>query len=179
MSGRRTGLPNLIDPLRLCELGAELVGEYPLAQMPRLASLLVKANEGVSVRLAFSIDLAGTHVLSGQLDTEVELVCQRCLEVFVYPLASTFKLVFVTNERRAAEIADDLEPFHVTAEPVSLQSLVEDELLLSVPQVPRHEFAVCPAQRVVQQSENAAEQHNDDRQNPFAGLADLMKRNKE
>jgi uncharacterized protein len=76
-------------------------------------------------------------------DSAVGLACQRCLQRMVVPLGIDRRLFFVAGEDAAASLdaeSDDdvlaLEAF------LDLRSLIEDELLLALPLVPRHE--VCP-----------------------------------
>jgi len=59
---------------------------------------------------------------------------------------------------------------------VDLRELVEDELLLAMPLVPRHE--VCPAPLLAPQADVAFEEAEQDRPNPFAALAALKGKGK-
>jgi uncharacterized protein len=69
--------------------------------------------------------------------------CQRCLEGVEVPLAFDRWFLFVENERQAAELdADTEDDVLVLSRQFDLLELVEDELLLAAPIVPRH--AVCP-----------------------------------
>ena len=75
--------------------------------------------------------------------TAVSQQCQRCLEGVEVPLAFDRRFLFVENERQAAELdADSEEDVLVISRQFDLLELVEDELLLVAPIVPRHE--VCP-----------------------------------
>jgi uncharacterized protein len=75
--------------------------------------------------------------------TAVSQQCQRCLEGVEVPLAFDRWFLFVENERQAAELdADTEDDVLVLSRQFDLLELVEDELLLAAPIVPRH--AVCP-----------------------------------
>lgn len=75
--------------------------------------------------------------------TMVSQQCQRCLEDVEVPLAFDRWFLFVENERQAAELdADTEDDVLVLSRQFDLLELVEDELLLAAPIVPRHD--VCP-----------------------------------
>ena len=75
--------------------------------------------------------------------TTVPLQCQRCLDEVAEDLAVRRKFRFVDTEA-AAEQLDEHSEDDVLAlvHPLDLQALVEDELILSLPLIPRHD--VCP-----------------------------------
>ena len=105
-----------------------------------------------------------------QADTSAWLTCQRCLQPMAEPLAVDTRIRFVRGEAQA-EALDGEEDYDVLAlaRSLDLRALVEDELLLALPIVPRHE--VCPQPLAV-----AAEPDADEaapRENPFAALAAL------
>jgi uncharacterized protein len=81
------------------------------------------------------LHLTGSTAMSQQ--------CQRCLEGVEVPLAFDRWFLFVENERQAAELdAESEDDVLVISRQFDLLALVEDELLLVAPIVPRHE--VCP-----------------------------------
>jgi len=54
-------------------------------------------------------------------------------------------LAILKNERKIDELADMYDPWIIeNSDPVRLSSVVEDELILSLPLVPRHENACLP-----------------------------------
>lgn len=78
-----------------------------------------------------------------QGSTALAQQCQRCLETVDVPLAFDRWFLFVDNERQAAELdAESEDDVLVISRHFDLLELVEDELLLVAPIVPRHE--VCP-----------------------------------
>jgi uncharacterized protein len=88
----------------------------------------------------------------------------------VVPLQVDRRLFFVEGEDAAAALDTDSEDDVLTLEPaIDLRALIEDELLLALPLVPRHE--VCPEPLPLQGEEAApAAEH------PFAALAALKGR---
>lgn len=105
--------------------------------------------------------------------------CQRCLQPVTLPLQLERSLRFVADEATAARLDADLDDDVLALSPTfDLLELVEDELIMSAPLVPRHE--VCPQPPVMSVSdpgvEDAAEaQAAGGKANPFGVLAQLKK----
>ena len=78
--------------------------------------------------------------------------------------------LFVHGEDAAAQLdADSEDDVLAITRALDLRELVEDELLLALPLVPRHE--VCPEPLPLADAPQAA----DDKPNPFAALAALKR----
>ena len=82
--------------------------------------------------------------------------------------------LFVHGEDAAAQLDTDTEDDVLAiTRALDLRELIEDELLLAMPIVPRHE--VCPEPLVP--AANAAAEPVEDKPNPFAALAGLKRQN--
>ena len=138
-------LPELIDPWRAVEAGAEFRGSLPLARMARLRESLREPIGEARFRLTFTRDPEGRGVLDGEIEARLILTCQRCLEALEFPVLTTLDLVLVSGLDEAGLLPEDLDPLLVPEEPLRLADLIEDELLLALPQIPRHEPGACPA----------------------------------
>ncbi|MFT3718004.1 YceD family protein [Pseudorhodoferax sp.] len=107
-----------------------------------------------------------------QAEAEVPLTCQRCLEPVDETLAVDRWFRFVADEAQAAAEDEEAEEDVLALDPAfDLQALVEDELLMALPLVPRH--AVCPAPVPLQHADPGFEQAQADKPNPFGALAGL------
>ena len=111
-------------------------------------------------------------------EAPVWLTCQRCLQPFAVPLAVQQRLRFVHGEAQAEALdAEHDDDVLAVSKSLDLRELIEDELLLSLPIVPRHER--CPKPLVV--PADVAELPGDlpgepaERPNPFAALLALKK----
>lgn len=105
-------------------------------------------------------------------ETVVTLQCQRCLAAMTAPLAVESSFQFVAGEDAAAAL--DAESEHdvlALTRDLDLLALVEDELLLALPIVPRHEQCPQPLDVPVSPQEAVAEQEA----HPFAALAALKR----
>ena len=167
-------LPELIDPWRAVEAGAEFRGSLPLARMARLRESLREPTGEARFRLTFTRDPEGRGVLDGEIKARLILTCQRCLEALEFPVLTTLDLVLVSGLDEAGLLPEDLDPLLVPEEPLRLADLIEDELLLALPQIPRHESGACPAGggrwTAVSDEQRAGEGAN-----PFAVLGTLKR----
>ena len=131
-------LPEYIDPWRIAEGGGRLWGSLRLAGMQRLASEILDASGEVEVEVGSTVS-AAPPVIEGCACVTVSMTCQRCLEPVTVPLDAAFRLGLVESDESASELADELDPLIVRRnDTCSLAQLVEDELILALPIVPRH-----------------------------------------
>ncbi len=169
MSGER--LPVHIDPVRMADTRRLFQGEVALAEMSRLTEVLQDADGKVSVSLEFGCDEEGIRFMRGRVQTEVTLLCQRCLEPMRQPVDNEFALALVLNEPEADGLPSHYEPLLLDGKPLFLRDVIEDEVLLALPIVPRHPAEECGAR--LESGEENTEQDDGKRDNPFASLADL------
>jgi uncharacterized protein len=168
--------PRMHDPLRLdiaaaAAEGATLAGRWPLASLSRLhagadGDLEVAWTAGFEQR---AVHGAAPHAwLHLKADASVARECQRCLQPVLLPLHVDRVFRFVPTEEEAAALDADSEDDVLAASPrFDLRALVEDELLLALPLVPKHD--ACPVSWQPEPPEDAQ------RENPFAALAALKR----
>lgn len=163
-----SGLPDQIQPLRLARTGAKLSGALEPGRCRRLSEMLGGPGEGldsVQVDLAFSGGEARRAVIEGRISARLRITCQRCLQAMALDLDARPALA-VGEWREAPEGFDLLAP---SGDNLVLAELVEDELLIALPDHPRHAACVPPlSPKVAAQPEEAPE-----RPHPFAVLAGL------
>lgn len=170
--------PLHLDVAALANAAGRLQGAWPLVELPRVAGALHEdAPAAGAADVTWKADGEARVQRSGapQIWLHVEasatlaLVCQRCLGPVAATLDARRSFLFVEGEERAAELDAETED-DVLALPrwLDLRSLVEDELLLALPLVPRH--TVCP---VPLPHTNDALPVEDERPNPFAVLRTL------
>lgn len=174
MSGRQDRLPVEVDPFRMAEQGRQIQGLIEFKQLKRLEPLLDSKTGHLDVELKFGIDARGTRRLSGRIEGMVSLTCQRCLSEMNFSLANEFNLALLKHESEIAQLGEEYEPLILESTPVRLAEIIEDEVLLAIPQIPMHEFNDCPASKY---GETEKDTEQEDNQNPFAVLADLKKDN--
>ncbi|NEX21138.1 hypothetical protein G3480_12580 [Thiorhodococcus mannitoliphagus] len=168
-------LPDQLDPWRAVKSGVHLSGALPLHMLPRLsAELAVSASDVVHYELLFERDPEGRAVVRGRLKSSLRLRCQRCLGEVLVPVDVPLGLVLLPSEHGAADLPPDLDPWVVGDDLVCPRDLVEDELLLAIPVVPRHAPGDCqaPPARAEDQIRDGGDS-DENRPNPFAALAEL------
>lgn len=187
---RRGPSPRSLDVAAFCREGASIDGQWALAELPRLAASLAAGDGGpadtaVRWRAVGSLQSvagrAGVCTVDLEVHAVVPLECQRCLHPMRLPLDVQQRLRFVASEEDAARLDEELEDDVLALTPrADLRELVEDELLLALPLVPRHEE--CPRSPDMVQAagespaETGAAGQQGEAEHPFAALAAWRKR---
>jgi uncharacterized protein len=185
----RDALPQVVDPRRLAELNRALAGRLPLAALPRLATILEDRDAGcgdqasAAFELRFRRDASGRYLVAGRVDATLRLRCERCMGALDLPVSSGFTLAVVEGLDEAARLPDDYEPLLVDDGKVDPATLIEDELLLAVPAVPRHAVGACrpptldgaPGGQSSDRPSGEPAGQPSDTDNPFAALAALRR----
>lgn len=121
-------------------------GELAVAELPRLAHECVDASGTLLWEIVGGTHGSGHSQLVMHVSGEVQLMCQRCLRPFGYPILSVSTLVLAHDEAQADQIEamldDDTLDVIVGAATMNLTDLIEDEALLAIPQAPKH--SSCP-----------------------------------
>ena len=159
----------LLDAVVQATQGALVEREFPQAGFARLRDRLAETAGTVRMRLALHLV---DGVATGQLvvTATVNLVCQRCLQPMSAALRSESAVAFAAGESERTPGGYEL----VAGDPkrVDLAGLVEDELLLALPPIPRHAAGeTCRLPGTAAAAEPAAPEMR----RPFAGLKDLLK----
>lgn len=155
--------------------GATLARSYALADLPRLQE--AGAGEGTSVKVGFRFRRVEERVaIDGVLEGVVRLTCQRCMNPADVPLHDEFNVILVQGDAElSAEIAG-YEPVPGDPTRVDLRALAEDQALLALPLVPRHELNEESQEcREVPVAPDAAPEAGG-RQTPFQNLRDMMRK---
>lgn len=167
-------LPTYLDPRKFADQERVIEGEARVGDFPRLREYRDSLDRPVRVALAFGRDDDGRRRLRGRIDTDLVLVCQRCLEPVDQKVSAQVDLVLVWSEEQAKALPADLDPLLVTGDRMPLADLVEEELLLAMPLVALHDQ--CPHPLPDESSDTVDDDTNPD--NPFAVLARLKGRRK-
>lgn len=170
--------PANLDIRAFVRAAGELGGQTPLSELARLfeeqpAAEAALAAEPVRWNLRGETrDVrGGAHQfwLHLQAQARTSLVCQRCLSPMVETLSVERPFRFVADEATALAEDDEAEEDLLVLEPAfDAIRLIEDELLMALPLVPRH--AVCPTPLAAPPVESPPEVT---RIHPFAVLSGL------
>ena len=165
----------------------------PLARMQRLAPLLApqdgagdSANTAepaltwadARFRADFAHDRQGNVTVELWVEAELPLICQRSLRPYLERVKRHSVLAVVESVEAQELLPENYEPVLVEQGRLALLELVEDELLLGVPQVPRDpsveevDLSTEPGPARSAEASRAAEPT----QRPFEGLAGLLRK---
>jgi len=172
------------DPLHLevatfAAEGAALAGDWPGPSLDRLADLQTAPQDTPLADVTWQVQGERKPVTGGEpelwlslkAETAAWLTCQRCLQPFEVPLTIDCRIRFVRGEAQAEALDAESESDVLALErSTNVRDLLEDELLLALPLVPRHDRCPQPLPMAVEadlpDSETA-------RPNPFAALQAL------
>lgn len=168
----------VIDSLKFAADGGHITGKLALTSLPRLADVLVRPAgwlhcDLVGLRETGDAGKPGLHLrVSGRLG----LCCQRCLAEVDFECAIDSRLLLALpgesdvdawpEGELEAEWLDECDTIPASRE-MSVLTLVEEEVLLALPIVPRHADCLLPVamEAGIEESEPS----------PFAALAGLKK----
>jgi uncharacterized protein len=161
--------PARFDALKLAERGGSLTGEVDASRLARLADRVAPPSEAQQARIEWRVvgdrDDRGRPVLTLGLDGTVFMTCQRCLRPLAVPVAQQTVLLLAGDEAELARLDVDEAEVILANGPLDCLTLVEDELLLSLPFAPSHAESACVAAAAVSPPQDAP--------SPFAHLAGL------
>lgn len=129
--------PAAIDGLAFARNEAVLEGRLGIESLSRL-SLSGCSDPVLDFVLAGEINERGKPGLKLAVHGSMRLQCQRCLGDVDLPVHLEAQLEFASSEAEIMAADDDIERV-VAGREMSVAALVEDEVLLALPMVPKHE----------------------------------------
>lgn len=185
-----TFAPRNLDMGAYIESGEPLSGTLRTADLPRIsAGLALDVDPATLAEISWSAQgrqvpqRTGGPLLMLDLTAHAELAfeCQRCLHAVTLPVSFQCTIRFVKDEATAAQLDTDAQEDVLALDRhFDLIELIEDELIMAQPIIPRHEQ--CPTDvaalmnsEALDASPQADQDGQSDRENPFAVLAALKK----
>jgi len=158
------------DSFELARSGRQISGEIPLANLPRLSEFLSSAVGTLRYQVSGLVLDDGAAGADLHLTANLPLVCQRCSGSLDFGLDRTVRFRFVSSEEalNALPIDDDEVDAVVGSRTMNVHDWIEDEAILSLPLVPRHDQCAAPADAASTSSNDSV-----GRPNPFAALSAL------
>jgi uncharacterized protein len=150
----------------------------PLAELPRVSHELAGTDGAAGGQVRFSRQ-QGQAVADLEVGAQPEVVCQRCMQPMRWPVKVKSRVALVSDYDAADRVPDGMEVFLVEGDSVSVRDLVDEEIMLALPNVPRHEEDSECARRKVQlpgQTDEPEEAADPKVQKPFAQFGELLKR---
>ena len=141
----------VIDNIQFASQGSLLEGDLNLLGSSRLADALAGADSPVHYIVRGHSGDRGELLIDLAISGTVALCCQRCLQPFDFDLDvdATFELRESLNDDvlMQEDLEDDSRDYLSVSRSMDLVSLIEDEVLLALPPVPKHESCVPPDMR--------------------------------
>lgn len=133
-----------LDSLGFARSGESLSGVLMSSELPRLRDSLRPDDVAVQYRISGGLE-SGRPVIRLEIDASVWLICQRCLVAYPERLVLRNVLPIARDGEELArwEREDPLLDALVADPQLDIAVLVEDEILLSLPAVPRHPNDRC------------------------------------
>ena len=142
-------------------------GQIDARELPRLCDLLANDEATIDVQFEFRPSDYDTALVSGEMQGELEMECQRCLQGLPVPIQLEFKLLVDAPDDVVKE--SSLDTIYSEDGFVDIFEVVEDELILALPLVAMHENAQCNKHWQVSEHD----QEPIARENPFSVLKEL------
>ena len=184
----------VVDAFLLARQGGFVQGETPLVRLARVVEGLPEQPSGEAGLVRWSCQgeigkgVIGGAVASAQsllrlrVQANPVLICQRCNAPFAFAVDSQAVLQLVKSEdeldddlsfdAQDPDVADSLPEKVVGSHRFDLLAQVEDELILSIPYVPKH--PVCPGAQA--KDGDAQQAPATQRPSPFAVLEQLKRK---
>lgn len=174
--------PAQIEPFKWAEQGFNWSGQLPLSRFSRLAQDAVGSVEAQRVQVDCKLSKDNYRPiawLDAQLALQINLPCQRCLQAVNVAVEANVHVAIVNDEATVEHLEEDAD-FIIIGEDLGTQKgglhspdlvdliyILEDELLLSIPNSPKHD--AC--EMVYRTANQTATDEKTD--NPFSVLAGL------
>ncbi len=172
--------PHKLDLEAMARDGQSLSGQWAASELHRLtetAAPEAPATQWPEIEWSVDAELRAQRGGEPQVwmhvkaQARVSLSCQRCLQPVEETLTLDRWIRFVRDEETAAALdADGDDDVLALGGRLDLQELIEDELLLALPLVPRH--GQCPQPLPMAAGEEDLDEEVE-KPNPFAALAAL------
>ncbi len=165
-------LPLTIEPIKAAQKKLDYIGYYPVKSVTRVEGL----ESDIACNLSFYFDEQRLCVISIDAKMALTLTCQRCFKPFTTEIHVNNKFSPVKSDLQAEALPEYYEPVYVNEfGEVDILSIVEDEVILSLPIAPVHDSKHCEVSEADMVFGEIVAQ--DEKPNPFAILASL--KNKE
>ncbi|MBU6954342.1 YceD family protein [Hahella sp. HN01] len=172
---KKPGIPELVDPYKMCEKELTLEGVILAKALPRYADQLAGGatdSDQVEASARFRRDEQGSRVAYIVYSTLARLTCQRCLGEVGLKINGETTFAFLGSESELDQLPRSYEPVLMEGSEVNLLQAIEDELLLSLPMFAYHEDEHCSGE--LNEIKGQASETKAD--NPFSVLGDLLKK---
>ena len=157
-------------------------GFLSISDLSRVAgeASTIKSGDGFewTINTFFEDVPGGGHhqIMDLTLKGRLHLICQSCLQDCAVELAEKRRFIFLATEQQADDYPledEDQEPL-VASQQFNLLDTIEDEVLLSIPLIPKHPEGFCEP-TATSFGDAGEEEGSEKRENPFNILKNMKK----
>lgn len=159
-----------IDSLDFASNGQQISSDVLVEELSRLADVLSDTAGELSYTIHGAVDKYGMPMLALRIAGVCHLTCQRCMQAMDYNIQVTNSVMLrdqaALDRLDEDDVGEEYESVLADAH-LDIWSLLEDEIILSLPFAPKHEVGMCQAVKEVRSQQ--------DESHPFAALAKLKR----
>jgi len=133
----------IIDMHKMARRGGELAGKLAVSDLTLVHDRLASQSGSIDYQLQPAyrrVDcIDGQHtllVIAVRLQAELEMLCQRTLEIFTQIINTQSSVALVADDATAATLPSAYEPLVADGRSLDMAALLSEELLLALPLVP-------------------------------------------
>ena len=134
------GLPDQLKLFNFAKKEISLSGLYQISDFPKISEIASNKSDNIRVDLSFYLKNNKTPCVDGIIELDIVLACQRCLDDLSIVLKVNFNLAFVKHDQQSEELDSNYEIYVIEEEELATHNLISDEILLSIPMVPTHNY---------------------------------------
>ena len=131
-------VPEHLNANRFIDATEEITGLLEPQHYKRFAEMATLLPGGQAT-VRGSREPYGPRVVSGGLQCEANMMCQRCLQPVTVTLRGSIRWGLVFSEREMQSLDRELDPVLVEEGQLFLRQAIEDEMVLLLPIMPMHD----------------------------------------
>lgn len=157
----------IIDVEKFARAQDRYVGQLEAAALSRLKGMVNPSSKPLKYEIQGALTERREPQIQCTIRGAVYLQCQRCLGDLFLEMKNSSTIIFVESEDKLPLIEDEDESvdYVILPESLDLMALIEEEIILALPLVPRHPEGEC--------KELSAQKDQEQKASPFAVLAKL------
>lgn len=141
---QKVRVPVTVDPVKSAGKQLTYDGVVPATALTRMRELLLENCADPTVQLQFAVDEQSINFVHGTAQADVCVACERCNEPMQLSVQAEFWYAPITRRQPAKELPAAYEPIELDEfGELNLHRLIEDELMLAMPVVVKHDEAEC------------------------------------
>lgn len=139
-------LPKSINIIKSASEKSDYLGYVRILDLDKLKTYLDDSQEDSNLYVKVSVkqDLQYRYIIELDLKGDVSLTCQRCLNEYKFNIDKKLDLIALNSIDNISNREGEFEPVILDdSGKIDLYDIISDEIILSIPQVPRHAVENC------------------------------------